>query len=78
MKSIARFVQHCEEGCGLGYVEYECPACHRHGNDYGDGWFDHENIYSGHVVEFECEHCRTILLMSWDQEEMEAVLEAKP
>jgi hypothetical protein len=71
------FIPHCDgEGCNLGKVEYTCPVCLKTGHDYGDLWWDHEDIYFGRQIPFECEHCKAALVLKTDDENF-AVVEAR-
>jgi len=50
------YIDHCDEGCGLGIAEWTCPSCNKLNEDYDDLWFDYENG-SSNASELCCEHC---------------------
>jgi predicted RNA-binding Zn-ribbon protein involved in translation (DUF1610 family) len=59
-----QFVTHCDEpSCDLGRVEYECPACGKSCDDYGELWWGRDKVYAGKVVRFACSRCDAKLAM---------------
>ena len=60
-------INHCDNpACELGYLEYECPICHRTIQDYGESWFDYQ--YETGPWEIMCEECNADLLITNDNE----------
>lgn len=74
-RTEASYIQHCESCCGLGSVEYECPACGALKTDYGDLWWNQDEIYNGLCQLFKCEKCHADLFIYWDTEELEYFVE---
>jgi hypothetical protein len=62
----AYWIPHCDEWCGLGVFEYECPVCHATISSCNLWWhYDDTNFH------FECEECLVPLMAYWDAEELE-------
>lgn len=57
MTHYAYFIHHCDPPCGLGYFEYECPACNLNGLSFDLWW----NYTSDKSFSFNCEKCSTKL-----------------
>lgn len=58
------FRAHCDDvNCGLGTCRYTCPACLKECDDYGDGWFDRDEVYGGRPAAMACEHCAAALAL---------------
>jgi len=73
MKTEGHFIDHCEDEngvpCGLGGFDYKCPECGNFSSNY-DIWYKDLEIYKGKKVNFNCEHCRTELIVFWDSENL--------
>ena len=69
MRTQAYFYEHCDSKyCDLGTFTYTCPKCDRRLDDYEIWWKDDE-IYGGQPSIFECEHCKSSLIVEYDKEE---------
>lgn len=52
------FNEHCDhEYCDLGAAEFYCPWCKKHNRNYGDMWWERDNVNLTHI-EDECYHCK--------------------
>ena len=70
-RTIAYFIEHCDhEHCDLGTFTYTCPHCGKTIDDYEIWWKDDE-IYYGKPCVFECEKCKTSLIVERDEKEHE-------
>jgi hypothetical protein len=69
-----RFIDHCDESCGLGTANFECPSCGKWNTDYGDVWYGFSE-YTEDVVETTCEHCKIKLKLIRTKEYGEFIVE---
>lgn len=64
------FVPHCDgENCALGIAEFNCPACNKLVQDYGDlwwGWDTPKEEYDS--SESSCEHCEAKFMLTKTEE----------
>jgi hypothetical protein len=78
-RTEATYIAHCgpeeEYACDLGSVEYECPACGALKTDYGNLWWNRDEIHGGLRFPFKCGKCNADLVIYWDDEEMEYFVE---
>jgi DNA-directed RNA polymerase subunit RPC12/RpoP len=67
MKTEAYFMSHCDDNseCDLGCFWYTCPVCGKRIDDY-DVWWKRDEIMDGTPEKFECEECKTQLIVKWD------------
>ena len=71
----AYFIPHCDdELCDLGTFETTCPSCGKYIVDY-DVWWDADDVYHGTERVFDCEHCKSSLVVRWDKEQIEYYVE---
>jgi hypothetical protein len=63
------FVSQCE-CCDYVSIEFDCPVCEKFNLDHDSGWMQDE-VYNGRILDFECEKCKSILLLSYNKEEYE-------
>lgn len=61
----AECVSHCEDCC-LGYIDYDCPACGKGGQEFGDPWWDRDKLWADppQTLEIVCERCGAVLELS--------------
>jgi ribosomal protein S27E len=70
-----RAVDHCDEGCGLGTLQFDCPACGKRQVLY-EGWWQYEDwvrdVRPEASFEIACEDCKTRFTVGSKPEERTA------
>ena len=75
LPTVGSWINHGEEDCGLGYLEYDCPVCGESYKDHDELWQKRDDIYGGARVDFNCPGCRQPLLLRWDSAKLSPVVE---
>ena len=76
MKTQAYFIPHCDNNtdCDLGAFWYTCPHCGKRMDDY-EIWWKEDDIWKGKEYAFQCEECKTELIVGYDPEKFEYYVE---
>lgn len=65
----AYFIPHCDDGsCDLGEFAVTCPSCEKNISDYSV-WWEQDDVRDGKIVDFSCDHCKTLLSLAYNKKE---------
>lgn len=64
LETTTSFIHHCEPPCGLGRLEYRCPACNKAVSDFGDAAIAMAEERADFPLQTECPECKAIITLT--------------